>query len=1008
MPERVEISAHVHGLPQLLFRCGVAARAERYAVAREARLGPVHLSDAEITQLEPFAARVAVDEEIRRFDVAVDDARRVHCPKRLGCFEPPANDLGRGETPEAPHARVEGLAIEPLEHQEAEAIGEETVVEQRDHVRMPRQSEHLGFALEAIGGPALPSDGGAEQFESDALSIVDALSLPDRAARAEAQLATEPVRARNHRRRSGVAVTEVTRALVLELHLALERADSQVLGAARAAMQSLTRPQRGAEPGDDSPREGSERGERRLRPERRANGDRGRGCSASGQDGERQLPRLGPVPRLEDQTPRLPLDDGHGGPRLAEQLWDHAQLRREGGGHEPPSRLVERRQVHGSAEATGDRGHLLPESESVAGLGEPPVDLLCLVRSPEERRPNAEIGGGDQIWLERREFPVREPGDFGESFEPHADGDVMRLDIQVALRVDARRQRRGTGLTEAIERRELEGLDPKCWRGGEGPARGRQGLLGDPSVRSRKKRTRHREGGSPPITAFVKASPRPCEVVRLLPGMEIKQTLRLSQQLVMTPQLQQAIKLLQLSRLELIDEVRKELDNNPVLSDDEPSQDPERRKSAAEVVEGAERSDDSRATEKATREVDWEKFLENRTLQNSGGQSQGGGEELPPIEQNLTRPRSLRDHLLWQLQMSDFTDDERRFAELVIGNLDERGYLDLVGVERPDGTRTPDLTIDDLADESGLDREDAPLVLEMIQNFDPPGVASRDLRECLQIQARGAGYGPGDTVYEIISNHIGDLERHNYPVIARAMRIPMEELYELVKEIQTFESTPARNYTDQDDRSIAITPDVYVIKDGSEFRVVDNDRGVQRLFINEALTRRLMADPQAKEFIGEKLRSAQWLIRAIEQRRKTIIRVTECIVDKQSEFLERGVAYLKPMILRDVAEAVGMHESTISRVTTNKYVHTPQGLFELKYFFNSSIRRVADEDIASESVKQAIKKIIDEEDKAHPLSDQTIVERLASEFGIKIARRTVAKYREMLGILASSRRRRAF
>ena len=492
--------------------------------------------------------------------------------------------------------------------------------------------------------------------------------------------------------------------------------------------------------------------------------------------------------------------------------------------------------------------------------------------------------------------------------------------------------------------------------------------------------------------------------------MEIKQQLRLTQQLVMTPQLQQAIKLLQLSRLELIDEVRKELDNNPVLSDEEPDS---RGKEAADRRRAAEenpdlgRSDDAKQTEKATREVDWEKFLENRTLQQPSG-ARGGLEDLPPIEQNLTRPRSLRDHLLWQLQMSDFTDVERRFAELVIGNLDERGYLDFDGVDLPDGTRTPDLTIEDLAEEVGLHADDAPLVLEMIQNFDPVGVAARDLRECLLVQAKAAGYDDEDLIVEIIQNHIHHLEKHNYQAIARAMKISVEEVYETAKEIQEFESRPARNFTDQDDRSIGITPDVYVIKDGEEWRVVDNDRGVQRLFINEALTRRLLNDPQAKEFIGEKLRNAQWLIRAIEQRRKTIIRVAECIVDKQRDFFDKGVGHLRPLILRDVADAVGMHESTISRVTTNKYMHTPQGLFELKYFFNSSIRRVANEDIASESVKQAIKQMIDGEDKAHPLSDQAIVEALVEQQGIKIARRTVAKYREMLGILASSKRKRLF
>ena len=498
--------------------------------------------------------------------------------------------------------------------------------------------------------------------------------------------------------------------------------------------------------------------------------------------------------------------------------------------------------------------------------------------------------------------------------------------------------------------------------------------------------------------------------------MEIKQQLRLSQQLVMTPQLQQAIRLLQLSRLELVDEVRKELDNNPVLSDEEPAErtrnTPGEVRTVTDQMPGEDREyprAEQKATEKVTREVDWEKFLENRTQQQSPSASgRSGFEDLPPIEQNLTKPGSLQDHLLWQLQMSDFADSERRFAELVIGNLDEKGYLDLAGIERPDGTRTPDLSIEDLAAEAELHIDDAPLVLEMIQAFDPIGVGARDLRECLLIQARVAGYEDGDSELEIIKNHLQHLEKHNYQAIAREMKIPIEDVYEAAKTIQEFESRPARNFTDTDDRTIGITPDVYVIKDAGEFVVLDNDRGVQRLFINEALTKRLMKDPTAKEFIGEKLRNAQWLIRAIEQRRKTIIRVAECIVEKQRDFFEKGVAHLKPMILRDVAEAVGMHESTISRVTTNKYMHTPQGLFELKYFFNSSIRRVGEEDIASESVKQAIKKLIEEEDKSNPVSDQAIVEMLEKNEGIKIARRTVAKYREMLGILASSKRKRLF
>jgi RNA polymerase sigma-54 factor len=511
-------------------------------------------------------------------------------------------------------------------------------------------------------------------------------------------------------------------------------------------------------------------------------------------------------------------------------------------------------------------------------------------------------------------------------------------------------------------------------------------------------------------------------------GMEMKLQVKLSQQLVMTPQLVQAIRLLQLSRMELVEEVRKELDGNPVLADEniEPN---ERAPSAASAnnaesgndgnvapelpsnLEVAEAMQPTAATEPTveaakTDDIDWDRYLENQQLRQPVSSSRSGFEDLPPIEQNLTKPNSVRDHLLWQLQVSDFVDTERHFALLVIGNLDERGYLDLEGGEGPNGEKLPDLTLEDLAHEAGLDPEDAEEVLKMIQRFDPVGVAARNLQECLMVQAEVLGFDEIDKA--IITHHLHDVERRNLNAIVKALDIPLEDVIESVQEIQKLESIPARNFTEVDERTIAITPDVFVIKDGDRFVVTDNDRGMQRLYINESLVKRMLRDPKAKEFINDKLRSAQWLIRAIEQRRRTIIKVTECIVDKQREFLEKGVAYLKPMILRDVAEAVGMHESTISRVTSNKYVHTPQGLFELKYFFNSSISRVGDEDIASESVKQAIRGIIGEEDKQRPLSDQAIVKRLKDESGIRIARRTVAKYREMLGILSSAKRKKLF
>jgi RNA polymerase sigma-54 factor len=510
-------------------------------------------------------------------------------------------------------------------------------------------------------------------------------------------------------------------------------------------------------------------------------------------------------------------------------------------------------------------------------------------------------------------------------------------------------------------------------------------------------------------------------------GMEMKLQVKLSQQLVMTPQLVQAIRLLQLSRPELVEEVRKELDGNPVLADE--IVEPQERRDAATQQDAPERNSegaqndgmdhaataqrpepevarpDSNDSEKA-QDIDWDRYLENQQLRQPTGATRSGFEDLPPIEQNLTKPSSLRDHLLWQLQMSDFVDTERHFALLVIGNLDDRGYLDLEGGIGPDGEKLPDLTIEHLAAEAGLDVEDAEEVLSLLQRFDPMGVCARSLKECLLVQAEVLGFDEIDK--KIINNHLKDVERRNLNAIVKALEIELDDVIESVQEIQKLESIPARNFADFDERTIAITPDVFVIKDADKFVVTDNDRGMQRLYINESLVKKMRSDPKAKDFIDDKLRSAQWLIRAIEQRRRTIIKVTECIVEKQREFLEKGVAYLRPMILRDVAEAVGMHESTISRVTSNKYVHTPQGLFELKYFFNSSISRVGDEDIASESVKQAIRGIISEEDKTRPMSDQAIVKRLKEDSGIKIARRTVAKYREMLGILSSAKRKKLF
>ncbi len=259
---------------------------------------------------------------------------------------------------------------------------------------------------------------------------------------------------------------------------------------------------------------------------------------------------------------------------------------------------------------------------------------------------------------------------------------------------------------------------------------------------------------------------------------------------------------------------------------------------------------------------------------------------------------------------------------------------------------------------------------------------------------------------EVISKHIADLENRNYNRIARDLDVAVEEIYDVAQVIADLEPRPGRNYISEEPRYI--TPDVYVHRVGDQFYVVPNDDGMPKLKISGFYRAAMQEDPKAKEYIQGKLRSAQWLIRSIDQRRKTIVKVTECIVEKQRDFFELGIQYLKPMILRDVAETVGMHESTISRVTSNKYVHTPRGLFELKFFFNSAIKREGKEDIASESVKQAIQHIVNEEDPKNPWSDQQIVEILRDQHDIKIARRTVAKYRDMLNILSSSKRKQYF
>lgn len=492
--------------------------------------------------------------------------------------------------------------------------------------------------------------------------------------------------------------------------------------------------------------------------------------------------------------------------------------------------------------------------------------------------------------------------------------------------------------------------------------------------------------------------------------MELKQylNLKMQQQLVMTPQLQQAIKLLQLSRPELLETVQQELVENPVLEEgnENPTLDniPRAREQAPEPTppaseaapaDSASSTDADSATD-AT-EMNWEGFVENYNQYSYSPGASGvryGDDDMPTVDQTLSRKETLYDHLTWQLGVTQFTSAEEHLADEIIGNINQNGYFSGEMLE-------------ELAVSAGLEVDEAEAVLEVIQEFDPVGVAARDLRECLLIQAKHF-FPHEDVVHRIIEDHLGNLEKRNISPILRDLQIDKDDLREAVDIIAGLEPKPGRGFSGEETRYI--TPDVYIVKVGDEYIVQLNEDGMPRLRISqfyESQIKEKTTKGEAKEFIQQKFRSAVWLIRSIHQRQTTIRRVTESIARFQREFLDSGVSQLRPLILRDVADDIGMHESTISRVTTNKYVHTPQGTFELKYFFNSRISTSDGPDLASESVKQRIKQIVGDEDPKKPFSDQKICVLLAEE-GTEIARRTVAKYREMLGILPSSKRRQIF
>ena len=478
-------------------------------------------------------------------------------------------------------------------------------------------------------------------------------------------------------------------------------------------------------------------------------------------------------------------------------------------------------------------------------------------------------------------------------------------------------------------------------------------------------------------------------------ALEIRQSLTLSQQLIMTPQLQQAIKLLQLSRLELLETISQEMEENPVLEEQTTDEAPESTRTADERGStGEEAPGPSEVTveEHVREDVDWENYLSEY---NTGwAETPYDQKETPSFENPTSSKTSLSDHLTWQLNMTRLDAAQQEIGVHIIGNLNEDGYLDM--------------TLEELAETTAHPLEKVRETLEIIQKFDPVGVASRDCRECLLIQVRFQELG-GTIVEKIVMDHLGEVEDVKFERISKILSVPIQEVLAAVSVIKALEPKPGRSFSNED--IIYITPDIYVFKVGEDYQIVQNEDGLPKLRINayykDVLRSKEDVSENAKSYIQDKLRSAAWLIKSIQQRQRTIYRVTESIVRFQRGFLDEGVTKLKPLVLRDVAEDIQMHESTVSRVTTNKYVYTPQGLFELKFFFNSSINRINGDAVASESVREHIRNIIKSENDKKPFSDQEIA-HLLTKLNIRVARRTVAKYRESMGILPSRRRKRLY
>ena len=478
-------------------------------------------------------------------------------------------------------------------------------------------------------------------------------------------------------------------------------------------------------------------------------------------------------------------------------------------------------------------------------------------------------------------------------------------------------------------------------------------------------------------------------------ALEQKLNLKLSQRLVMTPTLQQAIKMLQMTKLELQEAVNQEVVENPVLEDateeDEEAQAPA---PAAEPEPAAPAAPDPEPAKDSFDEIDYEAYFQDYMDSGYNPRQYEEREEVP-LENTLTEAQDLREYLTWQLGMTSARGAVREAAEFLIGNVDDDGYLQL--------------SRDEIAGSGDWSPEDIEAALAIVRAFDPPGVCAFDMPDCLLRQVQALDI-ENPVLTAVLTTHWNEFLKRQFSALAKELNVPLSELQAVLTIIKNLETKPGRRYST--DRPVYIEPDVVVRKVDDEYVIQLNDDGLPRLRISRSY-RRMLQNPngdlgrEAKDYLKDKMRSAVWLIKSLDQRQRTIYKVAESIIRHQRDFLDSGIDHLRPLVLRDVADDIGMHESTVSRVVSNKYIQTPRGILPMKYFFHTGIDSSAGEDVSSLSIKNKIAKMIGDEDPKKPLSDAKLMQRLRTE-GIQIARRTVAKDREELRIASSNQRKSPF